>query len=52
MSKIEETKQAIAALQAKLATQGYKLPIPLTLPCKPCKTQQSQQRQTGVRQLS
>jgi hypothetical protein len=46
MSKIEEakltlavlhTKEAIAALQAKLATPNYKLPIPLPLP-KPCKT--------------
>ena len=51
MSKIEETKQAIAALQAKLAIPNYKLPIPLPLP-KPCKTPQSQPRQTGVRQLS
>lgn len=50
--KVEETKQAIAALQAKLAIPAYKLPIPVTLPCKPTQTPQSQQRQTGVRQLS
>jgi hypothetical protein len=37
VSKVEETKKALAELQAKLAASSYKLPIPLSLP-KPCKT--------------